>query len=172
MVVLGRFVKVVQRKPDRDGFKFAGGNVNLAEQACEGHKRFHEHWEYARARSRVRNSKGQGRVVLKRAGEYSRGRADLVLAEPLNAWGCRLRYCHFALRIRIPGEILRVLQLCVNGTCGSAIIDWRGEFGEGKQQQLDRRPQANSSKCVVTSSVEPAAASCHCTGHFYSAGPD
>src|SRR5689334_3178572 len=79
MVVLGRFVKVVQRQPDRDGLKFAGGNVNLAEQACEGHKRLHEHWEDARALSRLRYSIDQGRVILKRAGEHSRGRADLVL---------------------------------------------------------------------------------------------
>src|SRR5215471_16797382 len=105
MVMLGRFVKVVQRKPDRDGLKFASGDVSLAEQACKGHKRLHEHWEHAHTLSRIRYSIGQGRVVLKRAGEYSRGRGDLVLGEPLNGWRCRLRCCHFALRFRMAGEI-------------------------------------------------------------------
>src|SRR5690349_15938256 len=109
MVVLGRFVKIVQWKPDRDGLKFAGGDVSLAEQACKGHKRLHEHWEDARALSRIRYSIDQGRVILKRAGEHFRGHGYLVLAEPLNSWGCRLRCCHFALRFRMAGEILRAL---------------------------------------------------------------
>jgi len=84
MVVLGPFVKIVQRKPDRDGLKFAGGDVSLAEQICEGHKRLHEHRQHARALSWIRYSLGQGQVVLKRVGEYFRGRGDLVLAEPVD----------------------------------------------------------------------------------------
>src|SRR5215813_4821317 len=116
LVVLGRFVKVVQRKPDRDGLKFAGGDVSLAEQTCEGHKRLHEHRENARALSWIRYSIGQGRIVLKRVGEYFRGRGDLVLAEPLDGWGCWLRCCHFALSFRMPSETLRILAVLVNGT--------------------------------------------------------
>ena len=76
-----------------------------------------------RARCRIRNSIGQGRVVLKRAGEYSRGRGDLVLEEPLNGWGYRLRCCHFALRFRMPGEILRAFEVLVNDACVRRGVD-------------------------------------------------